>query len=167
MLDNIKHVASDKVILMINAEIDKTYSRLRSGNQSTGSDDIYGQILRDIPLGNFLSRTAWLLRNLFPISVLRQSLTDAIGKSDLWNRDRKILSSKALIYDYKIPVDQLGETIETLAELYHKRYPSHTYEDFQLYQLHINEINEATYQYVLSKENIATDITNRVVLDIH
>ncbi|TVY67699.1 hypothetical protein Focb16_v003137 [Fusarium oxysporum f. sp. cubense] len=170
MLKNIQRVdTSNEVILTIDAKINDIISRLTSGHLSTGSGDIYDQILQYAPLGYVLSWTASQLHEMFPrISPF----IDADRKAALWNGDRKIFHSKAAAYDYNRPLNQSGEMIGTLAKLCHRRYPSHTYEDFQLYRLHVNEIDEATYRCVISREDGTNDATldtslNHIVLDIH
>ncbi|KAL9568935.1 hypothetical protein ACKAV7_006921 [Fusarium commune] len=170
MLRNIQDVdASKQVILTIDSEINETMSRLTSRQLSTGSGDVYDQILQYAPLGYVLSWTESLLHELLQRAT---RFNGAGGNSAPWNGDRKILTSKAAVYDYNRPLDQSGETIGTLAKLCHRRYPSHTYEDFQLYQLHVGEIDAATYRCVLGREHVAKDaisgeFPNRIVLDIH
>ncbi|SPO02889.1 uncharacterized protein DNG_05567 [Cephalotrichum gorgonifer] len=150
MLENIKREDNDTpgtLIPDIDAEIEGVARRLTSGEESKGTGDVYAQMQ---PLGLAISYLARLLS--FPVTGISETMMHA-GSWAPWLRSRRILDSNARTYDYKRPFDQSGATVCRLADVSEERYPSTTYDDYQLYRQATGEIDRATYECLAGKES--------------
>ncbi|KAJ0130503.1 Uncharacterized protein HZ326_26400 [Fusarium oxysporum f. sp. albedinis] len=134
MLESIRaEDSSGTLIPDIGRQIEVLGRKLTQGQQSKGSGDIYSRMQ---PL-RYITSWAWFVRLLYPTL-----------------RERKILDFNATAYDYRRPLDQSGATIWSLAEISEERYPSATYDEFQLYRRGTGEIDQATYECLLGRECI-------------
>ncbi|KAK0105951.1 hypothetical protein ONS95_004462 [Cadophora gregata] len=132
------------VVRDLDRKIFKIDQRLTSGLLSTGSGDIRDSIVEYVLPGYQLAYlNNWLYRK--PAAAV-------IGSTIVRTEERQILDLKAESYDYKRPIDQSGATIEQLANMSSRRYPSQTYEDFQYRRFAASVINLATYQCLVGKE---------------
>jgi hypothetical protein len=124
------HGSSGNPIPNIEYQIETVTRRLTNGQQSKGSGGIWPLIRAIFDLAQVLFPRLWAL------------LVPYHRKPDL----------SAKTYDYKRPLDQSGATIWRLAAMSEKRYPSATYNMFQLYRYHAGKIDEATYKCLIGAE---------------
>lgn len=151
--------SSGKLIPDLNRQIVEVSRRITLGCPSKGHGDIYSHILEYflesvIPsVAPFLSRFHPGIARIWPYGPIIKL------------RERKIIHANASTYEYKRQFDQSGATIEKLAKISKERYPSNTYEEFQLYRLHAGEIDQATYECLLGKEHLGLHKTSAKSID--
>ncbi|KAG0283410.1 hypothetical protein BGZ96_012223 [Linnemannia gamsii] len=116
MLESIRKEDPEGIVIQgINDEIEKLTASMLAPTPKIGSGDIYSHIIDYGPLG-----TVW--KGLGTPIMLAQT------------RDRRISDTKADLAFYNHPSPQLaGSTIQELAKIDSKRYPSQTYDNFILY----------------------------------
>jgi hypothetical protein len=118
--------------------------RINTATQK-GSGDVYGEPLRYIPLGRLIGFASSVS------GILGRSISSLLGIQSILNilfavMDRRVPDDSADMYPYKVQDPSLGaNTIEVLATLNRTRYPSRTYESFQLYRLAGRLIDQAEY----------------------
>ncbi|KAH0543172.1 hypothetical protein FGG08_002517 [Glutinoglossum americanum] len=102
--------------------------------QNTGDGDVYNNALDYIPFGN-LVRSISSIGGLFGNTVESILSVKSILQILLAVRDRAIPDSTAQVYPYQTPDAALGQnTIEQLADMDARRYPSRTYQYFRQYR---------------------------------
>ncbi|KAF9215853.1 hypothetical protein BGZ59_000087, partial [Podila verticillata] len=116
MLESIKTENPDNnVILNIDAKIRRLIANISNASK-TGSGDVYDRILE----------YGTALQNFFDLRLIYGTIAAT--------RDRRIGDYNAEVTRYDIPNITYGnQTIETLARITNKRYPSDTFENFLEY----------------------------------
>jgi hypothetical protein len=145
MLDSIEqHDPRGSLIAHMGRERAEILERIQAARE-TGSGDVYGKPLDYIPFGKligFASKTS---------GILGQAISSVLGVKSILNilfavKDRCVPDNGADLYPYKEQDPSLGgERIEVLANLDRTRYPSRTYESFQLYRLAGMLINQVEF----------------------
>ena len=114
-----------------------------------GSGDVYDDPKKYIPFGRLIG-----LANKVS-GALGRIILSLLGVQSILNillavMDRRVPDNHAHMYSYKVEEPALGDnTVEVLAELNRTRYPSRTYESFQLYRLAGGLIDQAEYDRLM------------------
>jgi hypothetical protein len=136
MMEAIKdHDPQSTLIPQWDGEHRKVVQRINDAEKK-GSGDVYGEPLRIIPFGKAISLASHVS------GLLGRAITSILGVRSIVEilfavKDRRIPDKGTKIYDYKVQDASLGPdtgTIEALAGLDERRYPSRTYESFQLFR---------------------------------
>ena len=145
MLESInQHDPHDSLIQNMTKQRNELRNRINAATQK-GSGDVYGEPLKYIPLGRLIGYASNIS------GILGRSISSLLGIQSILNilfavMDRRVPDNRADMYPYKVQDPSLGtNTIEVLATLNRTRYPSRTYESFQLYRLAGNLIDQAEY----------------------
>ncbi|KAK9482464.1 hypothetical protein V1527DRAFT_485690 [Lipomyces starkeyi] len=153
MLESIRNEDNSGMIIKdMDDKIVSVVRRLMSVDRCVGSGDLYNQALRYVPL-TLLPRMAFF-ESLLPV------------------RERRIVGFTARTYHYRRPIDQSGETVGQLAKISQERYPSRTYEDFQLRLLATQQISQTTFQCLVGTEHSCTaqqpkSLAEGIPIDVH
>lgn len=133
MLESIQqHDPKQMVVEDMEIELASITQRIKS-HENIGDGDIYNHALSYIPFGKLINSPAKpnmfdnIIESILGIKTILQILVGV--------KDRRVPDS-ADAYDYRVPDASLGAgsaPISRLAGLTKKRYPSRTYENFQLY----------------------------------
>jgi uncharacterized protein (DUF2235 family) len=145
MLESIeRHDTSGSLIPDMQRERTELLKRINAAVQK-GSGEVYGELLKYIPFGKLIGFS----RNVS--GFLGQAISSLLGVQSILNilfavMDRRVPDNNTDMYPYKVQDPSLGvNTIEALAALDKTRYPSRTYESFQLYRLAGGAINQLEY----------------------
>jgi hypothetical protein len=118
--------------------------RINAATQK-GSGDVSGEPLKFLPFGRLIGFASNIS------GILGRGISSLLGFQSILNillavMDRRVPDDHADLYPYNVPDLSLGTNpIEVLATLNKTRYPSRTYESFQLYRLAGELIDQAEY----------------------
>jgi uncharacterized protein (DUF2235 family) len=147
MLEGINlHDPANMVIPNIVAERGTVTQRIRNGGH-IGNGDVYNNALAYLPFGKIIS-SIYSFSTMFGSTIESILGFKSILQILLAVRDRRVPDDNAQMYHFNLPDPNLGPgaaTIRQLAGLDSHRYPSWTYESFELYLLTSGVIPQATY----------------------
>ena len=134
MMESIRQHDPDHTLIPDWAIEYQNITRRISATPKTGSGDVYGDALNFVPFGKVIDLAS---RGYLSRSVLSFLQVESLLQILFAVTDRRVPDKDAKLYDYKVkdPTLETGSSIETLAGLDEKRYPSRTYESFQLFLL--------------------------------
>jgi hypothetical protein len=119
--------AAYQVVPEIDQFIRDVTDNIRDRPHQVGDGDVYGNILYYAPFGSFILDIVRALRGTrWKISAIYQLFFDL--------RDRFVPDQDATVYDFRSFDPDIGESIENLGDIFEQRYPSKSYEKWELLQ---------------------------------